>query len=209
VSATATLPAPGVTRRREVNRWIVLVASVFLMMALAGVQYAWPILAAGPGATVRTSLAATQDALAAYILLEAVFVPVEAFLCDRCGRPLLLVAGGALVAAGLVGATHAEHHRSLVLSSALGGVGAALVYGATVGKALRRFRDRRVACVGVTAGASAAIAALAPWTLAAAARIPGGFGALFLLGVAEAAVIVVAALFIVDPPPESDCTPQG
>jgi OFA family oxalate/formate antiporter-like MFS transporter len=209
MSAAATLSADRAASRRELRRWLQLVASVFVMMALAGVQYAWPVLSTGPGVGVRTSLTAMQDALAAYVILEAVFVPLEGFLADRLGRPVLLVAGGAVVAAGLLGAGRAESLRALVAFSALGGVGAALVYGATVGKALRCFPDRRVACVGVTAGASAAVAALAPWTLAAAARFPGGFPALLLLGAAEGAVIVVAALFVVDPPGPSDSAPCG
>jgi MFS transporter, OFA family, oxalate/formate antiporter len=203
MSAVATLHASGAHRRRELNRWALLVLSVFIVMALAGLQYAWPLLAGGPGADVRTSRAAVQDALAAYVLFEAVFIPLEGFLADRIQRPLLLAAGGAFAAVGLLGAGRAEAARTLVAFSAFGGVGAALVYGGTVGKALRRFPDRRFACVGATAGAACAVAALAPWTLAAAARIPGGFEALLLLGVAEGAVIVVAALFVVDPPADS------
>jgi OFA family oxalate/formate antiporter-like MFS transporter len=202
MGATATLRE---AHPREMNRWVLLVASVFVVMALAGLQYAWPVLAGGPGAGVRASLASMQDALAAYVLFEAVFVPVEGYLADRLGRPFLLAAGGLLAIVGLVGAGRAEATRALVAFAAVGGVGAALVFGGTVGKALRRFSDRRVACIGVTAGACGAIAALAPWTLAAAARVPGGFPALLLLGAAESAVIVVAALFVVDPP--ASCMP--
>ena len=208
MSAQASaLPAAGVGARRA-GRWLELVGSAVAMMVIAGVLYAWPLLRAGRGPGLEASLAAVENAFAAFILAETLFVPVEGWLGDRYGRRLLVTAGVALVALGATLGSRAAGVRAQVGWYALGGVGSGLVYGGTVAKALKRFTDRKALCIGVTAGACLSVAALAMGALAVVLEMPSG-GALVLgvLGAGQAVVVLVASLFILDPrlgvpPPE-------
>src|SRR6266508_1738606 len=69
MNVTATLRQPWLHRRhRELNRWLQLVGGVVVMMAIASVLYVWPLLRSGSGASLAKSLAATENAFAAFIL---------------------------------------------------------------------------------------------------------------------------------------------
>lgn len=189
--------------RHRVGRWLELLAGVVAMMVIGSVLYAWPLLRAGPGPGLGASLAAVENAFAAFILAETLFVPFEGWLGDRHGRWLLVAAGAALVALGAWAGSRATGVQAQVGWYALGGVGSGLVYGGTVAKVLKRFTDRKALCIGVTAGACLAVAALALGALAVALEMPsGGAVALAVLGGGQAAVVLVASLFILDPGPE-------
>jgi OFA family oxalate/formate antiporter-like MFS transporter len=191
---------------RPLNRWVQVVGSVVGMMALSALVFVWPLLRAEPGQGLAESLVAAENAFAAFIIAETLFVPLEAWLGDRAPRGLLGGAGLALVAVGTLAGARAANPHAQVAWCALGGVGAGLAYGATVAKALRRFTDRKALCAGVTAAACAAVLGLglvAVWVLTTAAELP----VLVVLGAAQAVVIVVATLFILypaagPPPPE-------
>jgi OFA family oxalate/formate antiporter-like MFS transporter len=203
MNATATIHASGHPQRRhQSNRWIQLVAGVVAMMAIASVLFAWPLLRSAPGTGLGlgVSLAAAENAFAAFILAETLFVPLESWLGDRFGRGLLVL-GGVLVVLGALAGVHAERLR--VAWYWLGGVGAGLVYGGTVAKALKRFTDRKALSISVTAAACAVVAGLAAGAAVIGLRTPGAIQVLIVLGAAQAAVVVIAALFILDPPHDS------
>jgi MFS transporter, OFA family, oxalate/formate antiporter len=208
MSLAVTLHGPPArAERRPAHRWLRLVGGVAVMTAIASVLYVWPLLRGGSGASLAKSLAATENAFAAFILAETFFVPLEAWLRDRIGRWPLVVAGCALVLLGALAGAHAESAIRVVWY-ALGGVGAGVVYGGTVAKALERFTDRKLLCVGVTAVACAAASALALGALAVVLSSPGALPVLIVLGAGQAAVIVVATLFILSPPPAGRLPPE-
>jgi OFA family oxalate/formate antiporter-like MFS transporter len=186
---------------RSPNRWVQVVASVVAMMAVAGVLFVWPLLRGGPSRGLAESLAATQNAFAFFIIAETVFVPLEAWLGERFPRWLLVGLGVGLVAFGALGGARAEEVRALMACSAVGGVGAGLVYGGTVAKALKRFTDRKALCVGVTAAACVGVLALALAAIAALSS-PSAIPVLVVLGAGQAFVILIATLFILYPLPE-------
>ncbi len=191
---------PTPLARRPLNRWAQLVAGVVLMMALAGVLFVWPLVRAAPGATVAATLAASENALAAFIFTETIFVPLEAWLGDRVPRWLLVGAGAALVVLGAVAGDGAGSTRVKVVCHVLGGAGAGLAYGGTIAKVLKRFTDRKALCVGVTAAACLGVVALAAGAdlvLSSPAAMP----ILVVLGAGQGVVILIATLFILEPPP--------
>lgn len=182
-------------------RALELVLGVVAMMVIAGVLFVWPLLRSAPGENLAESLAATQNAFAAFILAETVFVPLESLLGDRFPRWLLVGAGVLLVAVGALAGPDAESLRAEVAWSALGGVGAGLVYGGTVAKTLKRFTARKAVCVGVTAAACVGVLGLALGAIGALAS-RNALPLLVVLGAGQAVVILLATLFIVYPPPE-------
>jgi MFS family permease len=197
----APQPRPAVGPRAVAGRWVGLLSGVVLMMALAGVLFVWPLLRVPPGAGLAEPLAAAENAFAAFIIAEALFVPLEAWLGDRSPRWLLAAAGAALVGVGALAGAAAAGPLARLGWSALGGVGAGLAYGATVAKALRHLTDRRALCVGVTAAACVGVLALALGA-AWAVSTPRALAVLVVLGAAQAVVIVIATLVILYPPPE-------
>jgi OFA family oxalate/formate antiporter-like MFS transporter len=201
-AASTHAPRPGAWLHPALpNRWVRLVAGVVAMMALAGVVLVWPILRGAPGRSFAETLVAAENAFAAFIYLETIFVPLEAWLGNRASRWLLVAAGGALVALGALEGAGATTVRAQVGWYALGGAGAGLVYGGTVAKVLKGFTDRKALCVGVTAIACAGVIGLAVTALAALSS-GRAMPVLVVLGAAQAAVILVATLFIVAPPPQ-------
>ncbi|HEY6098887.1 MAG TPA: hypothetical protein VIW03_05630 [Anaeromyxobacter sp.] len=199
MSLAAALRRPR-SRHGPVNRWIRLVGGVVAMMAIAGVLYVWPLLRSAPRGNLAETLAATETAFAAFIFTETIFVPLEAWLGDRVPRWLLVGGGAALVALGAIAGVGAEALRVKVAWYVVGGAGAGLAYGGTVAKALRSFTDRKALCVGVTAAACTGVillAASANLVLRSASAMP----LLIVLGAGQAVVIVIATLFILEPPP--------
>jgi MFS family permease len=170
------------------------------MMAVVATLFVRPLLRSAPGQDLAESLAAAENAFAAFILAETLFVPFEAWLGARVPRWILGAAGAALVALGALAGAAAGSARAQVAWFALGGIGAGLAYGATVAKAVQRFTDRKALAVGVTTAACAGVVALAlgsVWSLHAQRSL----GLLVLIGAAQAIVIVVATLVILYPPP--------
>jgi OFA family oxalate/formate antiporter-like MFS transporter len=186
----------------RVNRWVQLVAGVVAMMAIAGLLFVWPLVRSAPGSSLAESLAATENAFAAFIFTETIFVPLEAWLGDRVPRWLLVGAGAVLVLLGAFAGAEAATARARVAWYVLGGAGAGLAYGGTIAKALKSFTDRKALCVGVTAAACAGVV-----LLAAGANVvlssPSALPLLVVLGAGQAVVIVIATLFILEPPPRA------
>lgn len=188
------------SHHEPVNRWVRLVAGVVAMMAIAGLLFVWPLLRSAAGSSLAGTLAASEGAFAAFILAETLFVPLEAWLGDRAPRWLLVGAGVLLVGLGAFVGAGSDSGRVRTAAYALGGAGAGLVYGGTIAKSLRSFTDRKALCVGVTAMACAGVILLAVGAHLALAS-PGALPILVVLGAAQAVVIVIATLFILDPPP--------
>ncbi len=187
-------------RGRDVGRWAQLVTGTVVMMAIASALYVWPLVRSHPGAELGRSLAAVENAFAMFLLVETALAPVEAWLGARRRPRLLLAVGFALVALGALAGARAETLRAQANWYALGGAGAGLVYGGTVARVLRRFTDRKAACVGVTAATCAAVLALAVWAYVKAITAPGAIGMLVVIGAGQAVIVLIATLLILEPP---------
>ncbi len=197
----ATAVRDGVAvRSGRAGRWVQLVSGTVVMMAIASALYVWPLLRSHPGAELGRSLAAVETAFATFLLVETALAPIEAWLGARRRPRVLLVLGLALVALGALGGARAETLRAQADWYALGGAGAGVVFGATVARVLRRFTDRKAACVGVTAATCAAVLALAFGAYVRAIDAPGAIGVLVLIGAGQAVIVLVATLLILEPP---------
>ena len=193
-TSAAAPPATGV------NRWWQLVAAVVSMMAIANLQYAWTLFTTPLTKNLGASLAAVQVAFAAFILVETWLVPFEGYLVDLFGPRLLMALGGVMVGLGWIMAGHAATVRQLIVWYTLGGVGAGVVYGATVGNAMKWFPDHRGLCVGLTAGAYGVGTAITVAPIARMIKTSGYAHAFVTWGFIQGLVVIVAALFIVKPP---------
>jgi OFA family oxalate/formate antiporter-like MFS transporter len=190
-----TLPAP-----RVVNRWIQLTAGVIAMAAIANLQYAWTLFTTPLTQNLHATLAAVQVAFATFILAETWLVPFEGYLVDRIGPRLMLTVGGVLVGLGWIGAGHATTVKQLILVYTIGGIGAGVVYGGTIGNALKWFPDHRGLCVGLTAGAYGVGTALTVAPIAKMIKTAGYQHTLVTWGIIQGLVVLAAAAVLVKPP---------
>ncbi len=185
---------------RVINRWVQLSAGILAMLAIANLQYSWTLFTKPLGASLHASLATIQVAFAAFILAETWLVPFEGYLVDRLGPRRLIAAGGLLVGLGWIMTGHAQTVRELILWYTIGGVGAGVVYGGTVGNAMKWFPDHRGLCVGLTAGAYGVGTALTIAPIAWMIKTSGYAHTLVTWGFIQGLVVFAAALFIVRPP---------
>ncbi len=203
--ATSASPHAGSNTGSQVapkvmNRWIQLVAGVIAMAAIANLQYAWTLFTTPLTQSMHVSLAAIQVAFATFILAETWLVPLEGYLVDKIGPRLMIAIGGVLVGLGWIGAGQSETVRGLIFWYTLGGVGAGIVYGGTVGNAMKWFPDHRGLCVGLTAGAYGVGTALTVAPIGKMIKASGYAHTLVVWGFIQGLVVLAAALFIMKPP---------
>src|SRR5271165_353310 len=182
------------------NRWIQLIAGIVAMMAIANLQYAWTLFNKPIQAHLHVSLVAVQWTFTLFIALETWLVPFEGYLVDRIGPRLMLGIGSIFVALGWVGSGRVETISGLYFWYALGGIGAGIVYGGTIGNALKWFPDHRGLCVGLTAGAYGIGTASTIAPVASMLKTYGYQHTFIVWGLIQGAVVLVAALFLARPP---------
>jgi len=170
------------------------------MMAVANLQYSWTLFTAELTANLHASLPAVQVAFSTFLIAVTWLVPFDGYLIDRFGpRPIMVIAG-VLVAIGWVGAGKASTVTQLVVVYTIGGVGAGIVYGGTIGNALKWFPDRRGLCVGLTSGAYGLGTALTVSAIASMIKSSGYAHTFIVWGLVQGIVVVLAALLMENPP---------
>ena len=194
--SAATLIHPS----RIVNRWAQLVAGIFAMMAVANLQYAWTLFTKPIQAHLHVSLTAVQWTFALFIALETWLVPFEGYLVDRLGPRIMPGFGAVFVALGWIMSGRAETLGSLYVWYAVGGIGAGIVYGGTIGNALKWFPDHRGLAVGLTAGAYGIGTALTVAPIDRMIRLSGYQHTFIVWGIIQGFVVIAAALFLAKPP---------
>ena len=196
----AEAPAALIHPSRIPNRWIQLIAGIVAMMAIANLQYAWTLFTKPIQAHLHVSLVAVQWTFTLFIALETWLVPFEGYMVDRIGPRLMLGAGSIMVALGWIGSGYAETISGLYFWYGLGGIGAGIVYGGTVGNALKWFPDHRGLCVGLTAGAYGIGTATTIAPIASMMKTSGYQHTFIVWGIVQGFVVLVAALFLARPP---------
>jgi MFS transporter, OFA family, oxalate/formate antiporter len=182
------------------NRWIQLVAGIVAMMAIANLQYAWTIFTKPIQAHLHTSLKDVQWTITLFVALETWLVPFEGYLVDTIGPRLMLGMGAFAVGLGWIGAGYAETLSALYFWYGLGGVGAGMVYGGTVGNALKWFPDLRGLCVGLTAGAYGIGTALTILPITNMLKTSGYQHTFIFWGAIQGVAVLTSALFLARPP---------
>jgi OFA family oxalate/formate antiporter-like MFS transporter len=189
------------------NRWIQLIAGIMAMMAVANLQYAWTIFTKPIQAHLHATLVDVQWTITLFIALETWLVPFEGYLVDRIGPRFMLGMGAFAVGLGWIGAGWAESLIALYFWYGLAGVGAGMVYGGTIGNALKWFPDHRGLCVGLTAGAYGVGTALSILPISNMLKAAGYQHTFIFWGAIQGVVVLAAALFLAKPP--AGWSPEG
>ena len=135
------------------------------------------------------------------MLTETWLVPVEGYLIDRFGPKVMISGSGVLVAIAWVINAYADLLTLLYIGAAIGGIGAGVIYGGSVGNALKWFPDRRGLAAGLTAAGFGAGSALTVIPIANMIQSSGYQSAFLWFGLVQGIVVVIVGLFLRAPQP--------
>jgi OFA family oxalate/formate antiporter-like MFS transporter len=185
------------------NRWFQLCASVIAMVMIANLQYAWTLFVNPLQQATGWKLSDIQWAFTLFILFQTWVQPLQGWLIDRMGPRVFTTIAGVLCGVGWAGLGMVTTLPMLYTLYVLAGIGAALVYGGSMGSALKWFSDRRGLAAGIIAGAFGGGTALFIPFISWAIRTQGYRSAFLWTGIFQGTVILIVAQFLRHPAPEA------
>ena len=194
----SSIPA---SRTTSSSRWIQLVAGIVGMVAIANLQYGWTLFVNPIDNKFHWGKAAIQIAFTVFVLAETWLVPFEGYLVDRFGPRLLVALGGLLVGVAWWINAGANSLFTLYAGGFIGGAGAGIVYGTSIGNALKWFPDHRGLAAGLTAAAFGAGSALTVVPIANIINNRGYEAAFLWFAIAQRLVVILCALVLLAPRP--------
>src|SRR5213592_3961163 len=171
------------------------------MVAIANLQYGWTLFVNPIDSKFHWGKTAIQVAFTLFVLAETWLVPFEGYLVDRFGPRLLVAVGGLLVGAAWWINAGASSLFMLYTGGLIGGAGAGIVYGTSVGNALKWFPDHRGLATGLTAAAFGAGSALTIVPIASVISSRGYEAAFVSFGIGQGIVVILCALLMRAPGP--------
>ncbi|PYS56314.1 MAG: oxalate/formate MFS antiporter [Acidobacteria bacterium] len=164
------------------------------MVAIANLQYGWTLFVEPINQKFNWGRPAIQVAFTVFVLMETWLVPIEGWLIDKFGLRRLFILGGALVSIGWVTNAYAASLATLYLGAVIAGIGGGIVYGGSVGNALKWFPDHRGLAAGLTAAGYGMGSALTVVPIANMIRERGYESAFFAFGIGQGLLVIVLAL---------------
>ena len=189
------------TTASEATRWGQLIFGIICMVMIANLQYGWTLFVNPIDQKYHWGRAAIQVAFTIFVLMETWLVPLEGYLIDKFGPRVMIGGSGVLVAIAWVINSVADSLFLLYVGAAIGGIGAGVIYGGSVGNALKWFPDRRGLAAGLTAAGFGAGSALTVIPIANMIQSSGYQSAFLRFGLGQGIVVVLVALFLRAPKP--------
>ena len=180
----------------EATRWGQLIFGIICMVMIANLQYGWTLFVNPIDQKYHWGRAAIQVAFTIFVLTETWLVPIEGYLIDKFGPRIMISGSGVLVAIAWVINSVADSLFLLYLGAAIGGIGAGVIYGGSVGNALKWFPDRRGLAAGLTAAGFGAGSALTVIPIANMIQSSGYESAFLWFGLGQGIVVVIVALLL-------------
>ena len=192
----ATSARASSARASEATRWGQLVFGIICMVMIANLQYGWTLFVNPIDQKYHWGRAAIQVAFTIFVLAETWLVPFEGYLIDKFGPKVMVCGSGALVAIAWVINSMADSLFLLYVGAAIGGIGAGVIYGASVGNALKWFPDRRGLAAGLTAAGFGAGSALTVIPIANMIQSSGYQAAFLWFGLGQGIVVMLVGLML-------------
>jgi len=182
-------------------RWWILVAAVIAQIPNANLQYAWTLFPSHMVDEGLGKLSRVQGIFALFVLLETWLVPFDGWLVDRFGPRILTLVGGVLIGLSWVMCSTVHTLGGMLFwYGIVGGIGAGIIYGATVATALKWFSDHRGLAAGLVAAGFGAGAALSVAPISSVIKAAGYRHAFLEFGIIQGIIVIIAALFLAAPP---------
>lgn len=185
-----TVPASDATR------WGQLVFGIICMVMTANLQYGWTLFVTPIDNKYHWGRASIQVAFSIFVLAETWLVPFEGYLIDKFGPKFMVSIAGGLIAIAWALNAYADSLTLLYAGAIIGGVGAGIIYGASVGNALKWFPDRRGLAAGLTAAGFGAGSALTIVPIANLIKSDGFEVAFLWFGLGQGLVVMLVALLL-------------
>src|SRR5438874_3306342 len=201
--ARASAAAPASTRLVQ------LLIGIVCMVMIANLQYGWTLFVGPIDQKYHWGRAAIQVAFTIFVLTETWLVPIEGYLIDKFGPRIMISGSGVLVAIAWVINAYADSLTLLYIGAAIGGIGAGVIYGGSVGNALKWFPDRRGLAAGLTAAGFGAGSALTVIPIANMIQSSGYQSAFLWFGLGQGIVVVLVALLLRAPDPGEVLAPAA
>jgi MFS transporter, OFA family, oxalate/formate antiporter len=198
-----TTPAVTITHATasDTTRAAQLIFGIICMVMIANLQYGWTLFVNPIDQQYHWGRAAIQFAFTIFVLTETWLVPIEGYLIDKFGPRIMISASGVLVAIAWVINSMAGSLLMLYVGAAIGGIGAGVIYGGSVGNALKWFPDRRGLAAGLTAAGFGAGSALTVIPIANMIQSSGYQSAFLWFGLGQGLVVLIVALMLRAPEP--------
>jgi MFS transporter, OFA family, oxalate/formate antiporter len=193
----------------EGTRWGQLFFGIICMVMIANLQYGWTLFVGPIDQKYQWGRAAIQVAFTLFVLTETWLVPIEGYLIDKFGPRIMISCSGVLVAIAWVLNSVADSLLLLYIGAAIGGIGAGVIYGGSVGNALKWFPDRRGLAAGLTAAGFGAGSALTVIPIANMIQSQGYEAAFLWFGLGQGIVVVLVALLLRAPEPGEVAVPSA
>src|SRR5436305_1810558 len=184
------------TTASDATRWGQLIFGIVCMVMIANLQYGWTLFVGPIDQKYHWGRAAIQVAFTIFVLTATWLVPFEGYLIDKFGPRVTVCGSGVLVAIAWVINSVADSLFLLYLAAAIGGIGAGVIYGASVGNALKWFPDRRGLAAGLTAAGFGAGSAMTVIPIANMIQSSGYEAAFLWFGLGQGIVVVFVALLL-------------
>src|SRR5712671_807482 len=191
----------------EATRWGQLVFGIICMVMIANLQYGWTLFVNPIDDKYHWGRAAIQVAFTIFVVTETWLVPFEGYLIDKFGPRVMVCGSGVLVAIAWVINSVVDSPLILYVGAAIGGIGAGVIYGASVGNALKWFPDRRGLAAGLTAAGFGAGSALTVIPIANMIQSSGYQAAFLWFGLGQGIVVILVALLLRAPQPGEVVSP--
>src|SRR5438128_3210602 len=182
-------------------RWLQLSIGIVCMVMIANLQYGWTLFVNPLDQKFHWGRPAIQVAFTIFIVMQTWLVPFEGYVIDRLGPRVVVCAGGVLVAIAWAINSVASSLLLLYVGAAIGGIGAGVIYGASVGNALKWFPDRRGLAAGLTAAGFGAGSALTVVPIANMIQSSGYEAAFLWFGLGQGIIVVLVGLLLRAPYP--------
>ena len=193
----------------EATRWGQLIFGIICMVMIANLQYGWTLFVTPIDQKYHWGRAAIQVAFTIFVLTETWLVPFEGYLIDKFGPRIMICGSGFLVAIAWMINAYADSLVLLYLAAAIGGIGAGVIYGGSVGNALKWFPDRRGLAAGLTAAGFGAGSALTVIPIANMIQSSGYEAAFWWFGIGQGVVVILVALLLRAPEPGEVVVPAA
>src|SRR5437588_1796359 len=193
----------------DATRWGQLIFGIYCLVMIANLQYVWTLFVGPIDNKYHWGRAAIQVAFTIFVLTETWLVPIEGYLIDKFGPRVMISGSGVLVAIAWVINSFADSLLLLYVGAAIGGIGAGVIYGGSVGNALKWFPDRRGLAAGLTAAGFGAGSALTVIPIANMIQSSGYETAFLWFGLGQGIVVVLVALLLRAPQPGEVAAPAA
>jgi MFS transporter, OFA family, oxalate/formate antiporter len=194
ISTSEAIPARATAS--EATRWGQLIFGIICMVMIANLQYGWTLFVNPIDQKYHWGRASIQVAFTIFVLMETWLVPFEGYLIDKFGPRVMICGSGVLVAIAWMINAYADSLALLYLAAAIGGIGAGVIYGGSVGNALKWFPDRRGLAAGLTAAGFGAGSALTVVPIANMIASSGFESAFWWFGIGQGIVVIIFSLFL-------------